>query len=156
MHTSGRGRHAAAARRSSAAGTAPSANVARLDLTGPLNVDADAVMTAIPKVASAAVGGVTVSVLLPIAELKPLLEVPGMRFVSLQYGDVSAEVAALERNHGIRVEHWPEVIASPDETANDAACTEDSDEPARFAGVEAPTHEKPELNHPQEPEQVHV
>jgi Flp pilus assembly protein TadD len=54
---------------------------------------------------------------LPIAELKPLLEVPGTRFVSLQYGDVSAELAALERNHGIRVEHWPEVIASPDETA---------------------------------------
>jgi hypothetical protein len=54
---------------------------------------------------------------LPLAALKPLLQVPGTRFVSLQYGDVEAEVGALERNHGIRVEHWPEVIASADETA---------------------------------------
>jgi Flp pilus assembly protein TadD len=54
---------------------------------------------------------------LALEELRPLLEVPGTRFVSLQYGDVAGEVAALERRAGIRVEHWPEVIASSDETA---------------------------------------
>jgi tetratricopeptide (TPR) repeat protein len=54
---------------------------------------------------------------IPIAELRALLEVPHTRFVSLQYGEVAGELAALERNHGIRVEHWPEVIASSDDTA---------------------------------------
>jgi Tfp pilus assembly protein PilF len=52
-----------------------------------------------------------------LTELRPLLEVPGTRFVSLQYGDVAGEVAGLERSHGIRVEHWPEVVESSDETA---------------------------------------
>jgi Tfp pilus assembly protein PilF len=52
-----------------------------------------------------------------LAELRPLLEVPGTRFVSLQYGEVADELAALERNHAIRVEHWPEVIESADDTA---------------------------------------
>ena len=42
---------------------------------------------------------------------------PGARFVSLQYGEVAAEVAALEREHGIRVEHWPETVASSDDSA---------------------------------------
>jgi Tfp pilus assembly protein PilF len=52
-----------------------------------------------------------------LAELRPLLETPGTRFVSLQYGDVADELAALEHGHGIRVEHWPETIASSDDTA---------------------------------------
>jgi Flp pilus assembly protein TadD len=52
-----------------------------------------------------------------LAELRPLLGLPGARFVSLQYGEVAAEVAALEREHGIRVEHWPETVASSDDTA---------------------------------------
>lgn len=54
---------------------------------------------------------------IPLETLRPLLELPGTRFVSLQYGDVTGELAALERNHGIRIEHWPEAIASTDETA---------------------------------------
>jgi Tfp pilus assembly protein PilF len=54
---------------------------------------------------------------IPLEALRPLLEVPGTRFVSLQYGEVGGELAALERNHAIRVEHWPEVIASSDDTA---------------------------------------
>ena len=49
--------------------------------------------------------------------LRPLLQLPDARFVSLQYGDVGAEVASLERNHGIRVEHWPDLIESTDDTA---------------------------------------
>ena len=52
-----------------------------------------------------------------LAALRPLLALPGARFVSLQYGEVAAEVAALEREHGIRVEHWPETLASSDDTA---------------------------------------
>lgn len=52
-----------------------------------------------------------------LEELRALLEAPGTRFVSLQYGEVAGELAALERNHGIRVEHWPEVITSTDDTA---------------------------------------
>lgn len=43
--------------------------------------------------------------------LRPLLELPNTRFVSLQYGSVAGEI------HGTRIEHWPEVIASTDETA---------------------------------------
>jgi len=49
--------------------------------------------------------------------LRPVLELPHARFVSLQYGEVAGELASLERSHGIRVEHWPDVIASADETA---------------------------------------
>lgn len=49
--------------------------------------------------------------------LRPLFNLPHARFVSLQYGDVDGELAALERRHGIRVEHWPDVIARTDETA---------------------------------------
>jgi Tfp pilus assembly protein PilF len=52
-----------------------------------------------------------------LEDLGTLLELPGTRFVSLQYGEVAGELAALERNHRIRVEHWPEVIASTDDTA---------------------------------------
>jgi Tfp pilus assembly protein PilF len=52
-----------------------------------------------------------------LEQLRPLLELPGTRFVSLQYGEVAGELAALERSRGIRVEHWPDVIASADDTA---------------------------------------
>jgi Tfp pilus assembly protein PilF len=54
---------------------------------------------------------------IPLAELGALLEMRHTRFVSLQYGEVEGELAAFERNHGIRVEHWPEAIASTDDTA---------------------------------------
>ena len=54
---------------------------------------------------------------IPLEQLRPLLKLPRTRFVSLQYGKVEGELAALQRNHGIRVEHWPEAIASSDETA---------------------------------------
>jgi len=54
---------------------------------------------------------------LPLEQLRALLGVPRTCFISLQYGDVGGELDALERNHGIRVEHWPETIASTDDTA---------------------------------------
>jgi tetratricopeptide (TPR) repeat protein len=48
----------------------------------------------------------------------PLLKVPGLRFVSLQYTPEAAEqVASLRREHGIEVKHWQEAIDDYDETA---------------------------------------
>jgi tetratricopeptide (TPR) repeat protein len=53
-----------------------------------------------------------------LPELLPVLSVPGMRFVSLQYtAGAAGEAAALEARNGIRIEHWPEAIADYDETA---------------------------------------
>jgi len=54
---------------------------------------------------------------MPLEQLRPLLAAPRTRFISLQYGEVAGELAALERNYRMRVEHWPEAIASTDETA---------------------------------------
>jgi hypothetical protein len=47
----------------------------------------------------------------------PLLRLPGLRFVSLQYTDCSAELARLRDAHGIEVAHWQEAIDDYDETA---------------------------------------
>lgn len=47
----------------------------------------------------------------------PLLKLPGMRFVSLQYTDCRAELAWLREAHGIEVAHWQEAIDDYDETA---------------------------------------
>jgi tetratricopeptide (TPR) repeat protein len=55
---------------------------------------------------------------LPLANWLPLLQVPQVRFVSLQYTpEAMAEIAELRRTHGVTVEHWPEAIADYDETA---------------------------------------
>jgi hypothetical protein len=42
-----------------------------------------------------------------IAELKPILDLPGCEFVSLQYGDVDAEVAAANRELGVNIRAFP-------------------------------------------------
>lgn len=42
---------------------------------------------------------------------------PGVSFVSLQYGDVSGDLAALRERYGIDLTHFPEVIPDYDETA---------------------------------------
>jgi len=48
----------------------------------------------------------------------PLLRTPGVRFVSLQYtADAGSAVAALHRQHGVRIEHWAEAIDDYEETA---------------------------------------
>jgi tetratricopeptide (TPR) repeat protein len=48
----------------------------------------------------------------------PILQSPGAHFISLQYTpDSGAELEALRRQHGMRVEHWGEAIADYDETA---------------------------------------
>jgi hypothetical protein len=41
----------------------------------------------------------------------------GVSFISLQYGDVAADLAALRERHGVELPHLPEVIPDYDETA---------------------------------------
>jgi ADP-heptose:LPS heptosyltransferase len=54
---------------------------------------------------------------LTLEQLLPLLRLPGMHFVSLQYTDVAAEIAEIAKRHGIQIHHWPEAIDDYDETA---------------------------------------
>lgn len=49
--------------------------------------------------------------------LKPLLAVPGCRFISLEYKDCQPEIAEFAAKHGMRVEWWREAIDDYDETA---------------------------------------
>ena len=52
-----------------------------------------------------------------LAGLLPLLRTPGARFVSVQYGDCHEELARLQADHGIAVEHWPDALTDYDQTA---------------------------------------
>ncbi len=54
---------------------------------------------------------------LSLEQLLPLLRLPGLHFVSLQYTDVREEIAELARRHGVQVHHWPQAIDDYDETA---------------------------------------
>jgi len=54
---------------------------------------------------------------LGLADLQPMLEQQGCRFVSLQYGDCARELEAFTRERGITVAHWQEAIDDYDETA---------------------------------------
>jgi tetratricopeptide (TPR) repeat protein len=54
---------------------------------------------------------------LRLVDLLPILSVPGLRFVSLQYGDYAEDFETLRRETGIEVVHWPEAIADYEETA---------------------------------------
>lgn len=54
---------------------------------------------------------------LPLEQLLPLLEVDGVHFVNLQYGDCEAEIESLAEKHGCIVHRFPEAIADYDETA---------------------------------------
>jgi tetratricopeptide (TPR) repeat protein len=47
----------------------------------------------------------------------PLFGVPGVRFVSLQYGDCREDIAYARDSLGTKLHHWPEAIADYDETA---------------------------------------
>ena len=53
---------------------------------------------------------------LSLAALEPIFQTGGCEFVSLQYGDVRGEIAALHASDGITVHHWDEAIADYDET----------------------------------------
>lgn len=52
-----------------------------------------------------------------VADWGPMLAGLDMHLVNLQYGDVTEDLAAFERLHGIRLDHDPAVIADYDETA---------------------------------------
>jgi tetratricopeptide (TPR) repeat protein len=54
---------------------------------------------------------------LTLEQLLPVLRLPGMQFVSLQYTEVGDEVRALESRHGVTVHHWQEAIDDYDQTA---------------------------------------
>jgi hypothetical protein len=54
---------------------------------------------------------------MPLERLAPILAAPGCRFVSLQYGDCAAEIAAFADKSGIALPHWQEAIDDYDETA---------------------------------------
>jgi tetratricopeptide (TPR) repeat protein len=46
---------------------------------------------------------------LSLADLVSLMPVSGVRMVDLQYGDTTAERAAVERESGVRIEHLPDI-----------------------------------------------
>ena len=52
-----------------------------------------------------------------LEELLPVLRLPGVQFVNLQYTDVAEEIRTLEKRHSLRVHHWPEAIDDYDQTA---------------------------------------
>jgi tetratricopeptide (TPR) repeat protein len=55
---------------------------------------------------------------LSLPELLPLLSVPGVRWVNLQYGKRTGEIAGLRETSGIEILDWPEAIDGDyDETA---------------------------------------
>jgi tetratricopeptide (TPR) repeat protein len=47
----------------------------------------------------------------------PVLRVPGVQYVSLQYTDCRADLARLREQHGIHLTHWQEAIDDYEETA---------------------------------------
>jgi hypothetical protein len=54
---------------------------------------------------------------LELEQLRSILTLDGAKFVSLQYGDIEAEIAAFTAQSGIPIQHWPEAIEDYDETA---------------------------------------
>jgi tetratricopeptide (TPR) repeat protein len=54
---------------------------------------------------------------LPLADLARALQMPGVRLVSLQYGDCADEIASVAAQYSIALAHWPEAIEDYDETA---------------------------------------
>jgi len=55
---------------------------------------------------------------LSLETLQPVLALPGVRWINLQYGERAAEIAAFKAAHGITITDWPEAIDGDyDETA---------------------------------------
>ena len=52
-----------------------------------------------------------------LGEWSPILDVPGCRFVSLQYGDAAEELLEVNAGSPGRIAHWPEALDDYDETA---------------------------------------
>ena len=55
---------------------------------------------------------------LTLEQLLPILRLPGIQFVNLQYTDVREERHALESRRGVKVHHWQEAIDDYDQTAS--------------------------------------
>ena len=53
----------------------------------------------------------------PLPHWRSLLALPGLHFVSLQYGDCRADLEQARDELGVNLHHWPEAIADYDETA---------------------------------------
>lgn len=54
---------------------------------------------------------------LRLEQLRPVLTIPGIHFVSLQHGRCHAEIGAFRSARGVSIHHWHEAIDSFDETA---------------------------------------
>jgi tetratricopeptide (TPR) repeat protein len=54
---------------------------------------------------------------IPLEQLLPVLRLPGVQFVNLQYTDVREEMKNLAARHGVTVHHWQEAIDDYDQTA---------------------------------------
>ena len=52
-----------------------------------------------------------------LEDLRPLLGLPGVQFVNLQYTDVRDELHQLESRHSLKVHHWQDAIDDYDQTA---------------------------------------
>ncbi len=50
----------------------------------------------------------------PLADWGPVFAVPGVRFVTLQYGDCAAEIAEAERRFGVTIHRWGELDLKDD------------------------------------------
>lgn len=54
---------------------------------------------------------------IPLSQWQPLLQTPNSHFISLQYIECKAEIAAVNSHTGITIHHWQEAIDDYDETA---------------------------------------
>jgi Flp pilus assembly protein TadD len=54
---------------------------------------------------------------LALADLLPIIGMPGLQLHSLQHGAEPAELAELRRSHGVRINHWPGVTDNMDASA---------------------------------------
>jgi tetratricopeptide (TPR) repeat protein len=54
---------------------------------------------------------------LSLEQLLPVLRLPGIQFVNLQYTDVSEEIRQLESRHRVKIHHWQQAIDDYDQTA---------------------------------------
>jgi tetratricopeptide (TPR) repeat protein len=54
---------------------------------------------------------------IPLEQLLPVLRIPGLQFVNLQYTDVREEIKTVAARHGVTVHHWQEAIDDYDQTA---------------------------------------
>ena len=54
---------------------------------------------------------------IPLGDLLPVLQIPGISWVSVQYGNTHEELADLRTSHGLDVKEFPEVLADFDHAA---------------------------------------